>query len=144
MKSLRTLSTLVLLAAFAFAAGGCINQLNSNITPGTNTAAIKKIYVVHLPADGRGIDKLIADHLKAMGREATSGDQAVTPADVDAVITYQDKWQWDITMYMLQLDVQLRNPKTQMAMATAHAMHTSLTRKSPPEMVDEVLGQIFK
>jgi hypothetical protein len=25
-----------------------------------------------------------------------------------------------------------------------NSMHTSLTRKSPPEMVDEVMGNIFK
>jgi len=28
--------------------------------------------------------------------------------------------------------------------ATGHSMHTSLTRLSPPAMVDEVLGNIIK
>ena len=141
---LARLAFLLLFAAGCLFVSGCINQLNSNVTPGTKLADMKKIYVVHLAADSRGIDKLFVDHLKAMGRDASAGEENAIPADADAVVTYQDKWMWDITMYMIQLDVQVRDPKTNVAVATAHAMHTSLTRKSPPEMVDEVLKEIFK
>lgn len=123
---------------------GCITQLKSNLTPGTNLAELKKIHVVRLPADERGIDRLIAERLKLMGREATFGDKTAVPTDVDALLTYQDRWMWDITMYMIQLDVQVRHPKTEIALATGHTMRTSLARKSPPDMVEEVLTDVFK
>jgi hypothetical protein len=66
------------------------------------------------------------------------------PAEVDATLTYQDKWMWDITMYMIQLTVQLREPKTDIALATAKSYRPSLQRKNPAGMAEEVLTQLFQ
>lgn len=112
--------------------------------PGTDLSSLKKLYVVRLPADQRGVERLIADRLNVMGYQATAGEAVNTPADIDAVVTYQDKWMWDITMYMIELNVQVRQPKTQAALASGHSLRTSLVRKSPPEMVAEVLTDLFK
>jgi hypothetical protein len=49
---------------------------------------------------------------------------------------------WDITMYMIELTIDFRDPKTSFPLATGTSMHTSLTRKSPEEMVEEVLTNI--
>ena len=143
MKYPRILTALLVLVCTAFLSG-CVTQLNANLTPGTKLAEVKTFYVVHLPADGRGVERLIADRLNTMGKQATYGEESAIPAGVDAVVTYQDKWMWDITMYMIELNIQLRQPKTNMAIATGHSLRTSLVRKSPPEMVEEVLSQIFK
>jgi hypothetical protein len=137
----------LVLVFLTFALGltsGCMTQLKSDIMPGTDLSALKKIYVVRLMADQRGVEKLIADRLNLMGYQATAGEAVNVPADADAIITYQDKWMWDITMYMIQLDVQVRQPKTQAAIASGHSLRTSLVRKSPPEMVEEVLTDLFK
>lgn len=135
----------LLLAVLAGFSSGCsVTQLQSNIVPGNNIKALKKFYVVKLEADQRGVERIIAARLKLMGYEATSGERSAMPADTEAVVTYQDKWMWDITMYMIQLDVQLRQPKTEITMATGHSLRTSLVRKSPEEMVQEVLADIFK
>lgn len=123
---------------------GCVTQLNSDVSPEAKLQELNKIYVVHLPQDGRGVDKLIADRLSVMGKQATSGERSAMPADVDAVVTYQDKWMWDITMYMIELNVQVRRPDNDIALATGHSLRTSLARKSPAEMVAEVLNDIFK
>jgi hypothetical protein len=122
---------------------GCVSKLHSDIAPGANLAAVKKIHVVHLPADERRVDRLIADRLGLMGREATYGEKSEMPADTQAIVTYQDKWMWDITMYMIELNVQVRNPKSEIALATGHSLRTSLARKSPPAMVEEVLTDLF-
>lgn len=135
----------LLLAVLAGISSGCsVVQLQSNIVPGNNIKSIKKFYVVKLEADQRGVSQLIADRLVAMGYQATAGDRSAMPADTEAIVTYQDKWMWDLTMYMIQLDVQLRQPKTDITMATGHSLRTSLKRKSPPEMVEEVLTDMFK
>jgi hypothetical protein len=80
--------------------------------------------------------------LTQMGYVATTSDAKRT--DVDADITYLDKWMWDLTMYMIELTVVVRDPATQFPMATGNSLHTSLTRKSPKEMVEEVTTNIFK
>lgn len=134
---------------FAFGAvlallSGCVTQLNSDVSPEAKLQDLKTIYVVHLPQDGRGVDKLIADRLAVMGKQATSGERSAMPEDVDAIVTYQDKWMWDITMYMIELNVQVRRPKNEIALATGHSLRTSLARKSPAQMVEEVLNDIFK
>lgn len=123
---------------------GCVTQLQSQVAPGTHLQALHKLYVVRLDADQRGVDKLIADRLGVMGYHATCGPKAAMPADVDAVVTYQDKWMWDMTMYMISLDVQVRTPGDGMAIGSGHVLRTSLARKSPPEMVEEVLNDLFK
>jgi hypothetical protein len=51
---------------------------------------------------------------------------------------------WDITMYMLELNVEIRDPRTDYILATGKSSRTSLARKSPEEMVEEVIGEIFK
>jgi hypothetical protein len=60
------------------------------------------------------------------------------------LVTYQDKWIWDITMYVLELTITVRDPKTDYPLASGNSMHTSLTRKSPTEMVAEVIDSILK
>jgi hypothetical protein len=141
---MKKLILLFVLASVALLSGCATAQLHSDVATGTDLNAIKKIYVERLPKDERGVEKLIAEHLTALGKTATSGEKANAPADVDAIITYQDKWMWDITMYMIELNVQLRNPKTEISLATGHSLRTSLVRKSPREMVAEVLNDIFK
>lgn len=143
MKSIRIVAMLVVAVATVFLCG-CATQLKADISPGTKLSDVKKLYVVKLPADGRGVDRMIADRLNVMGMKATSGEKSAVPDDVDAIVTYQDRWMWDITMYMLELNVQLRQPKTEMVMAAGHTLRTSLVRKSPPELIEEVLNEIFK
>jgi len=142
---LRRIAVLVpLVAALALSSGCAVNRATANVSPDADIARVKSFYVVKTQGDDRAIDKLITDNLQKRGYRVTAGPQpATTPAGVDAVVTYVDKWMWDITMYMLELTVQLRNPQNNFPMATGNSFHTSLTRKSPPEMVDEVLTNIF-
>jgi len=122
---------------------GCASNQTGAVMPGADIGSIKKYYVVHLPADSRGVNKLIADDLVARGYEATTGEAVNVPADAQALVTYQDKWMWDITMYMIKLEVQFRKPQSDMPLATGTSLRTSLVRKSSAEMVKEVLNQIF-
>jgi hypothetical protein len=96
--------------------------------------------VVKLGPDARGINVQFANQLAVLGYQVTTGEATAVPADADAVLTYQDKWMWDLTMYMVELNAQLRNPRNDMILANARSFRPSLQRKSPPEMVKEVLG----
>ena len=141
MKRMRIL---VLLVPVILALTACAESLTAKRMPGADLSPLKTVYVQKLPADERGIDLLIANQLTRMGFAAVSGTSETPSSPVDAVVTYQDRWRWDITMYMWQLNVQIRDGQTRMRLATGQAMHTSLVRKSPEEMVEEVLAEIFK
>ena len=122
---------------------GCAT-MDSSQAPGADLTKLHTFYVAKLPADGRGIERLIADRLDLMGFKATSGSAEAPGSPVDAVVTYQDRWMWDITMYMIQLDIQIRDGKTNFVLASGHVMRPSLQRKSPSGMVEEALTGIFK
>jgi hypothetical protein len=142
MKPHPSLRLLVFVPLFALLTA-CVTQSTATKAPQADLKTLKTFYVVKIPADGRGVNQVVADQLAAMGFQATTGE-AENPAEpVDAIVTYQDKWMWDMTMYMIQLDIQLRAPDTRMVLASGSSLRTSLARKSPPEMAKEVLTKIF-
>jgi|CXWL01.1.fsa_nt_gi hypothetical protein len=123
---------------------GCaVNRATSNVDSTTNLAALRTMHVKKNPTDEKDIDVLIADKLRSKGVAVTTGSEA-PPSSVDATVTYIDKWMWDITMYMLELTITIRDPKTDFPLATGNSFHTSLTRLTPTEMVNEVIDNIYK
>jgi hypothetical protein len=132
-----------ILAIASFMATGCaVNRATATVDPSANLSSLKTLHVVKIPEEDGGTNVLIADKFRARGYTVTTSTDK--PAGVDAFVTYVDKWMWDITMYMLELTVTIRDPKTDYPLATGNSFHTSLTRKSPKEMVDEVVDNIFK
>ena len=126
-----------------FLSSGCaVNRATATIDPATNLDDIRYIHVSKLETDNRGVEVLIANKLKQSGYIVDLGDNI--PPEADAVITYKDKWVWDITMYMLELTLTVRDPETSFPLASGNSYHTSLSRKDPEEMVDEVISNIFK
>jgi hypothetical protein len=140
----RSVSIAVLACGALLLGSGCaINRATSSVTPGADVAAAKTFYVVQAAEDSRGIEKLIRDNLARRGYAASAGPQTANPPPADVVVTYVDRWMWDITMYMLELTVTFRNPANNFPMAVGNSYHTSLSRLSPEQMVDEVLVNIF-
>lgn len=117
---------------------------NSARAPDADLRRLKTFYVARLPADERGIEKVIVSRLTVMGYQCTSGESQTSPAPVDAIVTYQDRWMWDITMYMIKLDIQIHDGTTGAILANGEVMRPSLQRKSPEVMVEETLGVVFK
>ena len=133
----------LLLLPILLLVGGCITQNSASKNPNADLKTLKSFYVQRLPADQRGVEKIIAQQLTALGYQATPGDASQPPTPVDALVTYQDGWRWDMTMYMIQLDIQFLDPKSRVTIASGSSLRTSLARKSPEAMADEVLKSIF-
>ena len=140
---IRFLKLAALLSLIAVITTGCaVNRATGSVDPSANLTSLKSMYVKKIPADDSTY-ALIADKLRTKGVTVTTGSDAA-PSNVDAVVTYIDKWMWDITMYMLELTITIRDPKTDFPLATGNSFHTSLTRLSPKEMVEEVVDNIYK
>ena len=133
----------VLCVAAAFS-GCAINREGASVSPDVDIARLKTYYVVRFAPDDRGIQEIIAAALRNRGLEATSGSEGKAPKDAQVIVTYQDKWMWDISMYMLELKIYFREPETGRLLAMGTSRHTSLSRLSPDEMATEVLANIFK
>lgn len=138
MQRYKTGSVIVLVAVLALLHGCAINRATSNVDQTTDLSSMNVFYVEKYSDDTRDTNIVIKDKLLEMGFQVSETD-----TDVDAIVTYVDKWFWDITMYMVELTITLRDPKTDFPLATGNSYHTSLTRKSQQGMVDEVLTNIF-
>lgn len=134
----------VLLVAIMMVSTGCSSvNISADVAPNADLAGLKTFYVVIGPDVDEDVGGLISEKLVAMGRESTAGRDAKPPTDVDAIVTYMDRWMWDITMYMLELTVEISSGEDGSIIASGHSYRTSLARKSPEHMVGEVLDEIF-
>jgi len=139
--------TLVLATLSLLPLGGCIHQNTRMLSPSVTEpqlAKMRSFYVRKHAEDDYKLGEEIVSQLQEMGYRATAGAAASPPAKVDGVITYMDRWTWDITMYMISLDMQVREPGSDFALVTAKTVRTSTLRKSQKEMVRETLTKLLK
>ena len=123
---------------------GCSKVVvRSDSDPSMDLSTVKSIYVRKFTPDGRGLEKVIEKKLNEFGFHATSGSTTNPGEHVDAIITYKDRWMWDITMYLLEIDISLHDPVSDYIFASGSSYRTSLARESPEMMIDEVLREIF-
>ena len=128
----------VLLSILVLLHGCAVNRATATVDQTTDLSSLKVLYVKKYSEDTRDTNVVIKDKLVKMGFRVSE-----TETDVDAIVTYVDKWFWDFTFYLLELTITLRDPKTDFPLASGNSYHTSLSRKSPEEMVSEVLTNIF-
>ena len=122
---------------------GCAtNRESASVAAEADITKLKTIFVIRSAEDDRGVYITIAEQLRKLGYSVSTGPASPVPANTDAVLSYQAKWQWDLTMYLLELRVTLRNPATDALLGVATSYHTSATRKSTEEMVSEVLSNL--
>jgi hypothetical protein len=142
IKILPAITRFLVIAIFILSSGCAVNRATATVDPKTDLSKIKTLSVIPYEPAASEIALLIERKLKSMGYQVITGQN--TQTEVDAVVTFKDKWVWDITTYMIELTIVIREPKTEYPLATGNSFHTSLTRKSPEEMVEEVLNNIFR
>lgn len=129
-------------ACFIFT--GCATAtVGGYVVPGAKLPNPGTYYVVFDPSDDRATHELIRTSLEQRGLDAKSGFADRMPNGVDVVVRYGSRWQWDITWYLLELDVRFYEPESSLLIASANSLRTSLARKSPDDVVAEVLNQLF-
>jgi len=133
----------VALALIAGTSGCAVNRAEATLMADADLSKVKTLYIVHSDESKHDVDMSLKAAFEKRGYVVTTGPAHALPYSQDAVVTYIDKWMWDITMYMIELTVTVRSPANDYPLATAHSMHTSLTRKSQAEMADEVAANII-
>ena len=133
------------LIAVSLVLSSCVsNRSNVKVTSAQDLKSARFFFVIKQNEDERGINVLIQDRLIERGYKAATGPRIRNPEKYDVVVTYIDKWAWDITMYMIELTITFRDVESSYPIAVGNSLHGSLTRLSSEEMVKEVLDNIFK
>lgn len=120
------------------------SNLNVHREPGANLTGLKKLYVEHRLADGRGLDLTIARELQRLGYTASSGPMTMMPDHTEAVVSYVDRWTWDFSSYMIELDIEVSDPRTSKILATVRYFRPAVVGKTPEEMVRAVIDPLFR
>jgi len=109
-----------------------------------NLKAFDTFYVVKSQSDRRGVHGIIVGELQRRGKQTTWGPGSSIPENVDAVVVYRENWVWDMGWYLFNLSIQLRDPKTNVLLASAMSNRPSVVRTPSDVMAREVLDSIFK
>ncbi len=133
---------ILLLLAILGLATGC-SSLASWKDPAAQLQNRKHFFVESELADGRNLHAVIAEELRARGYNATSGPLTMIPKDTDTLVSFQSRWTWDFTTYLIALDLQLRDPKTGKILATVSYHRPALGGTSTNDLIQHVLTTIL-
>lgn len=92
--------------------GGCA-AYDAQFARGRNLKATQRFFVVSNLNDNHAIDRQIVAVLKAREREADSGPLTMMPDDAQAIISYQDRWDWNFGDQLVFLNIAIRDPRAQ-------------------------------
>jgi hypothetical protein len=107
-------------------------------------APFKRIYVIHRLTDDHHIDELLVRELQQLGHEASSGPRTLLPENTDAILTYEDRWEWDFKTYLIELNLELHTARTEKKLADGHYLQQTPRSKPPVEVVHDLLSSLFK
>ncbi len=87
--------------------------------PVGETPRPSKRSLCHSAEDEHAINVELREQLIASGRQATTGPLDGFGDGADVLVTYVDKWSWDVTWYLSSLDVAFRHSVTKEELAGA-------------------------
>lgn len=102
-----------------------------------------KYFVENHGKDKRRLDKVIASKLLERGYDVSSGYKSKRPSNVDILITYDDRWQWDMSNYLIHMRIDLRDPETNVLLGTGSSYQTSLARESEDAIINKIISGMF-
>lgn len=134
-----------LVLALAVVSTGCVSKhVTADRAPGVDLSELRTFYVAKYESDTRNMNDVISTALTEMGLAASTGVAPTPPSPVDVIVTYVDEWYWDITFYLLQIDIEFRDPETGAVLASGQSYRTSIARTTKKKMVAETLAAIFE
>jgi len=100
-------------------------------------------FVENHGSDERGLDRAIALELNDRGYNASYGTKRDRPEDVDILVAYEDRWQWDMSNYLIHMRIDLRSPETNILLGTGSSYQTSLARKPVNDVIKNIMSGMF-
>jgi hypothetical protein len=137
MRPLVTLLLALAVTACSNTHGQPLELLGTEPTPA--------FFVERHDGDGRDLASTIAGAMRSRGMDATSGTADLRPADIDFVVTYEDRWSWDIRMYLTGLRIEVRDPATNRIVAFGYSFQDSLAAlgKNQLDVVNRALDEML-
>lgn len=69
-------------------------------------------YVAGHDQDQRNLHEIVARAMAARGLQVSAGPSAQRPASARFVVTYEDRWNWDMRMYLKKIVIRVHDAQT--------------------------------
>lgn len=104
-----------------------------------------EFYVERQPKDERNLAKNVSNILRARGFNVLHGEQGQAPDNADYIISYIDKWYWDMRMYLLSLRIEVRDRDSSHIVAYGESFQTSLAAmgKTHDDIINFALDEMI-
>ncbi|CZE47475.1 hypothetical protein [Campylobacter geochelonis] len=123
---------------FIFTGCSIVSQ-EAYVVPNSYKENTKTYYVEHLITDKNDLNKLIEKAIIKNGFSVVNNHK-----QADVIVTYIDRWFWDMGNYLILLKIQFRDSKNKFPMIVGENARTSFARKEPEFMVDELIKVMFE
>jgi hypothetical protein len=118
-------------------------HLETRVAPAARISSYHNVFVEHELSDGRSIDLFITRKLQSMGFTAAAGPLTMKPTEAELVVSYQEHWTFDLTTYIIEIDMQVHDARTGRELAIGRYFHPSITREYTSDVVDPLVEEIF-
>lgn len=133
----------VFLMMLSLVLAGCASY-TADVEPGTQFSNFRKIWVKTNLDDNHAIDRLLVQVLKARGFEAEYGPMTMMPRDMQAIVSYRDRWTWDFKNHMTSLEIEVREVKSERQVAAASFVGPASLTITPLEVVERLVRDLEK
>ncbi len=122
--------------------GGCASFQADEWSTGS-LAGMKRFFVVSNLSDNRALDHHIVAALQARGLVADSGPLTMMPGDTQAIVTFQDHWNWDFGEHLYYLKITVRKPESSEPLSAATYNARIPRKESTAETVARLVDRLF-
>ncbi|HEU5079218.1 MAG TPA: hypothetical protein VFT72_08385 [Opitutaceae bacterium] len=129
----------VFFAALFFS--GCSTYV-ARTEPGVSMAKIQRVFVKSNFNDNHGMDGRIMRALQDRGYEVDKGPLTMLPRNAQAVVSFEDHWNWDFTTHLTNLRIEVRDVKSERLIATASFSGAVALMSSVDDIVDKLVQKL--
>jgi hypothetical protein len=132
---------LLIFSLLALMLAGCGSPISTR--QASSFDGVRRIFVERRLNDNNHMDAHIVAALRRLGREATSGYRTMMPQNVDAVLTYDARWEWDFRTYLIECNFELRTAYSNKKIAESRYYRASPFTSDTETIVRELLEPLF-
>jgi hypothetical protein len=113
--------------------------------PDTAQAEGAVFFVENHGDDTRHLEQIIVKTLRARGLDAVGGAKGTRPENTGFLVSYEDRWAWDMRTYLRLIQIDVQNVTTGEIVATSRSHQGSLAAmgKTHEEIIERTTNQLL-